>query len=290
MGVKCSKQPKLMPIILEEDEIELSSVSPPDNFDDSGFIKFEKKFEQLKNVNFIDFAKSMVFNYYFPENVDDYSIISDDFKDALKSFKREMNYNMIDSFISNTVLTHQNMIIMENKDKNLFTDIIVDYSKLLVIQLKQVAKNKGLPYPNDTIQKLYLLAIGLLYCGGKNVTKIKIIFDLFQQCGKLSSTVVFSNFLTVLFLIPSFCILTVRGRLKKHPELKEIRIDNPQLKQVCALEDVQQLVNNTKCKLFGDGQGSVNYSEFKGLFTIPDYLSYIFSPKGIRVMLFNSSN
>ena len=28
MGVKCSKQPKLMPIILEEDEIELSSVSP----------------------------------------------------------------------------------------------------------------------------------------------------------------------------------------------------------------------------------------------------------------------
>ena len=48
MGVKCSKQPKLMPIILEEDEIELSSVSPPDNFDDSGFIKFEKKFEQLK--------------------------------------------------------------------------------------------------------------------------------------------------------------------------------------------------------------------------------------------------
>ena len=34
----------------------------------------------------------------------------------------------------------------------------------------------------------------------------------------------------------------------------------------------------------------INYSEFKGLFTIPDYLSYIFSPKGIRVMLFNSSN
>ena len=27
MGVQCSKQPELMPIILEEDEIELSSVS-----------------------------------------------------------------------------------------------------------------------------------------------------------------------------------------------------------------------------------------------------------------------
>ena len=50
MGVQCSKQPDILPIILEEDEIELSSVSPPDNFDDSGFIKFEKKFEQLKNV------------------------------------------------------------------------------------------------------------------------------------------------------------------------------------------------------------------------------------------------
>lgn len=43
MGVQCSKQPELMPIILEEDEIELSSVSTPDNFDDSGFIKFAKK-------------------------------------------------------------------------------------------------------------------------------------------------------------------------------------------------------------------------------------------------------
>ena len=139
-------------------------------------------------------------------------------------------------------------------------------------------------------KKLYLLAIGLRYCGGKNVTKIRIIFELFQKCGELSSTIVFSNFLTVLFLIPSFCIFTVRGRLKKHPELKEIRIDNPQIKQVCALEDVQQLVDNTKCKLFGDGQGSVNYTKFKGLFTLQEYLSYILSPKGIRVMLFKSSS
>ena len=60
----------------------------------------------------------MVFNYSFPENVDDYSIISDDFKDALKSFKTEMNCNMIDSFISNKVLTHQNMIIMEFQEMN----------------------------------------------------------------------------------------------------------------------------------------------------------------------------
>ena len=85
MGVQCSKQPDILPIILEEDEIEIPSVSPPDNFDDSGFIKIEKTFEQLKNVNFIDFAKSlMVFDYYFPEKVDDYSTISDDFKDGLK--------------------------------------------------------------------------------------------------------------------------------------------------------------------------------------------------------------
>ena len=82
MGVVCSKQPEILPIILEEDEVMIPSVIPPEHFDDSAFIKLEKKFEPLRNVNFIDFAKSlMVFDFYFPENVDDYSTISDNFHD-----------------------------------------------------------------------------------------------------------------------------------------------------------------------------------------------------------------
>ena len=143
---------------------------------------------------------------------------------------------------------------------------------------------------NNIIKKRDIICFGLLYCGGKKMKKVKLLFNLFKENDVIKSNEKFSKFLLSLFLLASYCILDAKILLSKNNE--EIGIlkkdDFKKLIDCAQLKDSQNLVKITNKLMFGeDLSKSFSFGEFKNLFTLNknESLGYLISPSGIRYML-----
>ena len=133
--------------------------------------------------------------------------------------------------------------------------------------------------------KLHLLGIGLLYCSGSNVSKIKVIYDIFKEGETLVASDLLADFLLSVFLIPSYCILSSRNKLK-YKELGDFSKETMKtILDASELKDSLHLVDVTNKKLFGSDNTGIVYDKFKEMFAIDDGVGYLISPKGVRQAL-----
>ena len=74
------------------------------------------------------------------------------------------------------------------------------------------------------LKKYHILAIGLIYCGGRNREKINFLFDCFKKDdGKLINSDEFKEFIKTVFLIPSYGLVAARRKLgKKYENIGEL--------------------------------------------------------------------
>ena len=75
-------------------------------------------------------------------------------------------------------------------------------------------------------KKINLVALGILFCRGKNISKIKLFFDLFKNDNnKFTKSENLDNYLMSCFFIVSCCLVTIRALVDN--EGKSLpRIDN----------------------------------------------------------------
>ena len=259
---------------------------------DKEFSKLETKDNLLREILFNEYMYSLViFSVTNATLQDDYSKRPPKFSSHDPFFTEELSPEMFQSFIENKIFKHPSLYVKAGENESLaslFKESLLFIHKSLLSKLDQNDKNNGANKPKNEFRKMHALAIGLLYCVGTNVSKIRILFDLFSDGGRLGKSSNLHEFLIALFLIPSYCMLYSRNKLSGREDLGEFPKETmKQLLDCCELKDSVNLVTVTEKMLFPIDGKSYSYEEFKALFELKTdaSLGWLISPKGIRHML-----
>ena len=117
------------------------------------------------------------------------------------------------SFIENKLFNITNIIELYGEDlqemalfKECFLKIYSALNLTLYSFYNKLNKNEEL------IKKINLEALGILFCRGKNISKIKLFFDLFKNDNnKFTKPENLDNYLMSCFFIASCCLVLVRA-------------------------------------------------------------------------------
>ena len=206
-----------------------------------------------------------------------------------------MNQGEFQSFIENKLLSINEIVELYGEDIQtlaLFKDCFLKIYSALNLRLKSFLGNAN--KNEEIITKLNLVAIGILFCRGKNISKIKLFFDLFKnENGVFIKSEKLNNYLISSFFIASYCLVSVRafidneekGLPKISNNLTQTLLDEKGLSQ----KNCEILLKFFNDKFFGEKEG-LNWDEFKQKFSSDNALEnesfgWIFSTSGIRSKL-----
>ena len=206
-----------------------------------------------------------------------------------------MNQGEFQSFIENKLLSINEIVELYGEDIQtlaLFKDCFLKIYSALNLRLKSFLGNSN--KNEEIITKLNLVAIGILFCRGKNISKIKLFFDLFKnENGVFIKSEKLNNYLISSFFIASYCLVSVRafidneekGLPKISNNLTQTLLDEKGLSQ----KNCEILLKFFNDKFFGEKEG-LNWDEFKQKFSSDnaqkkESFGWIFSTSGIRSKL-----
>jgi hypothetical protein len=206
-----------------------------------------------------------------------------------------MNQGEFQSFIENKLLSINEIVELYGEDIQtlaLFKDCFLKIYSALNLRLKSFLGNAN--KNDEIITKLNLVAIGILFCRGKNISKIKLFFDLFKnENGVFIKSEKLNNYLISSFFIASYCLVSVRafidneekGLPKISNNLTQTLLDEKGLSQ----KNCEILLKFFNDKFFGEKEG-LNWDEFKQKFNSDnarenESFGWIFSTSGIRSKL-----
>ena len=269
-----------------ENEIVLFSYSSKP---DGEFKKLETKYNLLGDISFQDYMYSLVrFDLSNATLQDDYKLKPGayTFKDSF--FRQPFEVEYFQSFIENKILKHENLYVKAGNDEFLrdkFREMLLCVYKSLQSKLLQNDKITGITDNTDNrIKKGHCMIFGLLFAVGTNIAKIRFIFNLFQENGKIKPSDELKEFLLAMFLTSSYCILYARNKLGvNNPDVPAL--DKSVMKKIldtCELKDSMNLSELTMKEIF-NGQSELSYEAFKSLFNQnKESLGWLISVKGIR--------
>ena len=206
-----------------------------------------------------------------------------------------MNQGEFQSFIENKLFSINEIVELYGEDIQtlaLFKDCFLKIYSALNLRLKSFLGNSN--KNEEIITKLNLVAIGILFCRGKNISKIKLFFDLFKnENGVFIKSEKLNNYLISSFFIASYCLVSVRafidneekGLPKISNNLTQTLLDEKGLSQ----KNCEILLKFFNDKFFGEKEG-LNWDEFKQKFSSDnaqenESFGWIFSTSGIRSKL-----
>lgn len=299
MGKLCSKNAQV-----ESKQIDTEPEISLKTFDNKEFDKYydlqENKYNILRKLNFEDFFYSLV--RFSNENAtleDDYTKAATlDYNMKSSSFYTELfTSDLFQSFIENKIFKHKALyetIGKNEKMSTIFKETFLKANNGLGLKLAQYAKEQGNENPdkNTIVTKVHAIAYGILYCCGKNSTKVKTLFKLFQEDGKIKkNNEMLDQFLLALTIIPSYGMVTARNKLSKIEEIGPISNEElTKLINVSELKDCVNLVRIINEYLF-ESTDSYTYDQFKQKFDSESIksLNFMLTPKGVRYMLIQNN-
>ena len=300
MGILCCKKagvpsdmiedrenPNGNKLVPTEKEISIPSYA---STHDKAFSKLETTYNLLREIGFEDYAYSLsIFSTENATLADDYSKKPQTYAKADAFFKESLSTELFQSFIENKIYKHPQLYTTAGSNETLAStckDCLLEIHKNLGKKMKQSDKEKGLPDDPERVKKCHLLALGLLYCTGSNISKARIFFNLFKEGDKMTNSEELKDFLLALFLIPAYCMLFVRYKFAKNPDIGEFTKDEMQtVLNTCELKDSMHLVDVTIQTMFPGNEG-IDYETFKAkLQEKENGLGYLFSAKGVRKLL-----
>ena len=290
MGQFCNKT-KISDEINTEKELKIKNFS---STYDKEFSKLESYYNYLNLITFYDFI--FVLNQFSLNNAtldENYNNIKLSFDDN-KILNDAISVDLFQSFIENKLLKHPKIFLRKTNEtlNNLFKDNLLEIYKSLNKKLIQFDKENGKNEENNRIKKYNILAFGVLYCSGTNISKIKNIFEIFKN--KSSNNIEkdskeFNDFILSLCLIPAYCTIYSRNKLNDSYNNELGEFDTDLLKKILdasELKDSVNLCNIVINKIFGNENNIVSYEKWESLFADEENgIGFILSPKGIRNML-----
>jgi hypothetical protein len=288
MGNFCNKL-KISDEINTEKEIKIKNYS---STYDKEFSKLETNYNYLNLITFNDFI--YVLNQFNLNNATldvDYNNIKLSF-DYSNILKDEISFDLFQSFIENKIFKHPVVIYKLNEISNtICKDNLLEIYKSLNKKLIQFDKenNNNNNNNNNRIKKYNILAFGVLFCNGKNISKIKNIFEIFKNKTKNNlekNSNEFNDFILSLCLIPAYCTIYSRNKLGNYTkELGQIQTDL--LKQILEKSELKDSINLYKIiinKIFNNKK-EIDIYNSKNSFEKENGIGFIFNPKGIRNMI-----
>jgi len=290
MGKLCNKRKKLGLNSDIDPEIEIKIKKYSSTFDKE-FSKLESIYNYLTFITFKDFI--YVLNNYSLET----AVNEEDYNNKELKLDRILTDNIsideFQSFVENKIFKHPVVIYKLNEISNtICKDNLLEIYKSLNKKLIQFDKENGKNEENNRIKKYNILAFGVLYCSGTNISKIKNIFEIFKN--KSSNNIEkdskeFNDFILSLCLIPAYCTIYSRNKLNDSYNNELGEFDTDLLKKILdasELKDSVNLCNIVINKIFGNENNIVSYEKWESLFADEENgIGFILSPKGIRNML-----
>ena len=259
----------------EEKEIQIKDYSSEN---DKNLEEFETKLNLFSFVQLVEYV-----NLLEEFTMETSTIITDEpmrinFNNNDAFLNQNMSLEEFQAFIQDKIFNLEDLNdILKNNQENaeIFKKIYSEVYKALELKLKESYINK-----TDLINKRNLLAIGILFCCCENIEKIKLIFDIFKKGNELiCKDDKLDEFLLILFLISSYCLIT--ARLNIFDEKLEIEKISEEDINILELKDCQNLVELFNESFF-KGQ-SYNWTQFRKKFEdIDNGFGWIISSKGIR--------
>ena len=294
MGKLCSKgvQTENANLIPQEKEISI----PTYKSDGDKFFEFqEKKYNYLTKIFFQDYLYSLVnFSRDNATLEDEYNNVTLEVSSNDAFYAELISPDFFQSFVENKILKHKILYDeAQNNERNttIFKTILQESYNGLGKKLSQDINQKGNGEVDEKsiITKGFLIPLGILHCSGPNYSKIKVIFNLFEEGGVLKTSEKLSHFLLALFLTAGYTMVHVRNKLQAFEEVGGIeKSDLIKLADTAELKDSQHLVEVTNKLIFGeDLTQSLEYGAFKAKFGDDNKdtsLGFMLSAPGIRYM------
>ena len=134
-----------------------------------------------------------------------------------KFYSTNFDEEQFQSFIETKIFKCDALYEVLGKDETIstiFRDKFLEIYRGVQQILRKYLKDKTF-----VLKKYHILAIGLIYCGGRNREKINFLFDCFKKDdGKLINSDEFKEFIKTVFLIPSYGLVAARRKLRKKYE------------------------------------------------------------------------
>ena len=192
------------------------------------------------------------------------------------------------SFIENKLLNTNDILDIYGEDEKtsaMFKDIFIKIFISLNTKLNTYYNTKK----EDKVTKKNLVGLGLLFCRGQNISKVKLFFDLFKgENEHFVKSENLDNYLISIFFISSYCLLSVRSSLNC-PEQNLAKIGNNLAHDLLNGNGLAQKNCESLLKYFNKNffdKEKLTWDEFKKKFgNKKQSFSWIFSTRGIRSKL-----
>ena len=255
---------------------------------DSYFSLIEKKYNLLDNIQLLDYINLLEsFNLQTATSHSKVKYRSnftskDEFLNVIM-YKEEFQ-----SFIENKLLNIQDVLDFFGEDEqtiSIFKECFVKLIDSLNVKLNSYYKTNK----EQKVTKRNLVGLGLIYCRGQNISKVKIFFELFKnEEEKFVKSEILDNYLIGIFFISSYCLLNIRTSfnmpLQGLPKIENNLAYNLLNGYGLAQKNCENLLKYFNQTFFD--KESFTWKEFKNKFgNNKNSFSWIFSTKGIRSKL-----
>ena len=249
--------------------------------------QIENKYMFLRKIKFEDYLYSLCkFSMDTATIADNYSDKIANFSCHDDWFNEDLSEDYYQVFVDNKIVKHSAIFdTLQNETYcSVFKDIMIKFYKKLNDKIKRENEN-------FTFKKCHALILGLLFCKGSNISKIKFLFDLFSVDGKFTNTSEFTEFQYSLYLAASYVILAIRVDLSgNYSDFQSMNTQEiKKLLDACENKDCKHLVEVINNKYFNeDGAKEYFIEDFKGLFSNSSKdqcFGFILTSAGIRYLL-----
>jgi hypothetical protein len=257
---------------------------------DSYFALIEGKYNLIKNVQLLEFMNLLEAFSIETATINFQGKYRSNFSSKDEFLSTIIHQDEFQSFIENKLLNTDDIIEMYGEDEQtlaLFKECFVKIFSSLNVKLNSIYKGGD---KIDKISKRNIVGLGLLFCRGQNISKVKLFFDLFKdENERFGKSDILDNYLISLFIISSYCLLSIRMTInnpgKELPKIENNLAYNLLNSNGLAQKNCENLLKYFNDKFFE--KENYTWDEFKKKFNENknESFSWIFSTKGIRSKL-----
>ena len=259
---------------------------------DKYFSLIEGKFNLISHIQLLEYMNLLEHFSLQTATIDFEGKYRSDFSSKDEFLSTVLHQDEFQSFIENKLLNTPDVLEIFGEDEltlSTFKDCFIKVFSALNTKLNSFYNVKK----EEKVTKRNLVALGILFCRGQNISKLKLFFEIFKdENGNFVKSENLDNYLMSLFFISGYCLLSVRMFINS-PKQNLSKIDNNLAQQILngnglTQKNAENLLNYFNTKFFN--KESFTWDEFKKKFNdSKNSFSWIFSSKGIRSKLENKS-
>jgi hypothetical protein len=255
---------------------------------DKYFSLIEGKFNLISHVQLLEYMNLLEHFSLQTATLDFDGKYRSDFSSKDEFLSTVLHQDEFQSFIENKLLNTPDVLEIYGEDEqtlSMFKDCFIKVFTSLNTKLNSFYNVKK----EEKVTKRNLVALGILFCRGQNISKVKLFFDFFKdENNNFVKSENLDNYLISLFFISSYCLLDVRIKINC-PGQNLPKIDNNLAHNLLNGNGMLQKNAENLLKYFNEkffDKESFTWEEFKKKFGYDDNsFSWIFSTKGIRSKL-----